>query len=350
MKDDVYARWQFMRDYARCMRAVFDVWEQFFCKNISIDWLSHDQLRDMLMRLQVTLDVLEGLHLFDTLSSLSIASENSGFPHRKHLEQLIYEFNGSNGDDYSEKTRLIKKNFLETLFSTSEINVSHLERVSKAQSLEVLVNREIFLPFVFNSIEELTVLGKGQRRAFLCTWERYVVQSLPVKYVMLFEVSDKWAGDHDDLRQLIHILREETSLIVKMNELARHIDMSHALIHPKWIGRVILGPVFISHLTDDTHQLQNALNCCAGDGEMLNASRIIYEYVIAEEEHPTTSLTDSFGRFHNCIQKYAVRKLEPEHADRGVTHVEKHLFAPHSVIQHLDKEFIQEIGHRLNSY
>ena len=350
MKEGAYAQWEMLRKYMSCMRTIFGVWGHFFDEKLSVDWLTKNQVQDTLERLQVTLDILEGLHLFDTLSSISVATENSGFPHRRHLEDIVQKLNGSIEDDVSQETRLLKKKFLDDLFAKSEINVAFLEKISKAQSIEVLASREVFLPFMFNGINKLKVLNGQKRQVFVCSWEQFVVQGLPVKYVMVFEVSKKWTGDHDDMSQLVHVLREETSLVVKLNELARHIDMSHALIHPKWIGRVIFGPIFMSGLTDDKHQLQEALDGAAVNGEMLGASRIIYEYILSEDEFSTKTVPDSFGRMHNRMQKFGVRTLEPEHNSRGATHVEKHLFAPHSVIQGLDSDFVNDIGHRLNSY
>jgi len=349
MKSDGFTKWQSLLEYTTCMRNVFTVWEKFFFNHQSIEWLTHDQIKEFLMQLRVTLDVLEGFHLFDTLSLLSIASEDSGFPRRRHLDNLKYELSDLRANDLAKNTRILKSSFLEILFSTVKINVPLLERISKAQAYEVLASSPIFLPYKFNGIEELRV-KHGSRRAFLCSWERYVVQNLPVKYVMLFEVSDKWNGDEVDVQSLSTILCEETSLIIKMNDLARYIDTSHAMIHPKWIGRIIFGPVFISHLTEDSHQLQQALNRVAGDGETLSASRVIYEYVISQGEFATKSLTDSRGHFHECIQKFAVRRQDAEYVERGVTHLEKHLFAPHAVIQQLDDDYRKSIGHTLNSY
>lgn len=349
MKNEGYtAQWSALLNYTACMRKIFSSWEQFFMNRDSIEWLSHEQIKDLLTRLQVTLDVLEGFHLFDSLSSLTISPENSGFPERRYLDQLIYELKDVNSDDLSQDTRILKKSFLETLFSTVEINVPMLERISKAQSREVLATSSIFKPYKFNGIEELNARN-GSRRAFLCSWERYLVQHLPVKYFMLFEVSDEWGSSADDVKNLSDVLREETSLITKLNSFARHIDMSNAFIHPKWVGRIILGPVFISHLTEDQHELQQALDRLSGPDEMLGASRIIYEYVVSESEEPTRYITDSYSRFHTCIQKFAVKERDPEHAERGVTHLEKHLFAPHSVIQQLDDDYCKKIGHELNS-
>lgn len=348
--EDFTAEWSALLKYTACMRGIFDSWEQFFINRNQIEWLSHDKIQDLLVRLRVTLDVLEGFHLFDPLSTLSIAPENSGFPERRYLDQLTYELNGYQSEvgDLFQNTRVLKKSFLDTLFSTVEINVPLLERISKAQSREVLLTSNIFLPYKFNGLEELDSHG-GQRRAFLCSWERYVVQNLPVKYFMLFEADDEWSNNSEDVKNLSAILCEETSLVVKLNALARHIDMTNALIHPKWVGRIIFGPVFISHLTEDNHQLQKALDRLSGHDEMLGASRIIYEYVISEGEEPVGRITDSFSRFHNCIQKFAVKERDPEHVERGATHVEKQLFAPHAVIQQLDDDYVKKIGHVLNS-
>ncbi len=223
--------------------------------------------------------------------------------------------------------------------------MSMLENIAKAKAYQTLFTHDISLPFLFNGIEERMCDTHG-RRAFVCFWERYT--DIPIKYVMLFEVSDAWMPDGDDLQKLIQSLQEETSLITGMEGLARGIDMSDARVYPKWIGRVILGPVWISNVTQDRHQLQSVVDNVAQSDKMRSASRIIYEYILSKREVEMEQLRDAQGRRYTHVQKFAVR-LDGEHYERGVTHLEKVLFAPHDVIQELDDAYRKEIGHQLFS-
>jgi len=343
MNDELFALWQPLRKYMACMSQTVDLWRGFLLTQ-TIDWLPQKEIGEWLERIKTTLNVLEELHIYDELSSLSISSQSSGFPDSKHINQakLMLDMMEKGGSINS-----LKKAFLDTLFYEQSINIHLLEKVAKAKAENLLNKSDILMPFQLTMLHEIKS-STGQR-AFVCSWERYVMQPFPVKYVMLFDVSDKWSPSEEEINRLKHVLMEETSLIFSLKDFARTVDRSNADIHPKWIGRIILGPVFISNVTQDDHQLQHVLNDIAAPDEFLGASRIIYEYLVSEGEESVKTLIDPRGIRHTKIQKYASR-CDGEHSERGVTHLEKHLFAPHDVIQRLDSEYRKEIGHQLNSY
>jgi hypothetical protein len=167
---------------------------------------------------------------------------------------------------------------------------------------------------------------------------------------MLFEVSQSWEPNGDDLTSFVRVLREDTEIVGSLEQLACDIDRSHAAIHPKWLGRVIGGPIFIAGVTQDVNLMQRALDQSEHKGDQFStASRVIYEYVVSCGEQPVYRLTDPHGNRHSCVQEYAVRSFD-EHHKRGVTHVEKHLFAPHRVIQSLTDECRRTLDHTIHTF
>jgi hypothetical protein len=69
--------------------------------------------------------------------------------------------------------------------------------------------------------------------------------------------------------------------------------------------------------------------------------------VMAEKAEPVQQLRDPQGRQHAFLQRFAVKELHDECSERRITALEKHLFAPHHIVQALGQEFRRAIGHRI---
>jgi hypothetical protein len=173
-------------------------------------------------------------------------------------------------------------------------------------------------------------------------FERYCYRNIPTLYVMYFVCN----GEFDTVLrgELETVLEEETSRLPLLGDLAVAIDRAIAPIHPSWLGRITAGPIFISQMTRDDHELQVVLDQSFACGEAA-ASRLIYEYVVSEKDFSAERLYDAKGRNHSRLQEFAVRQFDDECRLRQVTNVEKHLFAPHSVVQNISEAFRSSIGH-----
>lgn len=343
---DPLEQWRLLCAYVACMKNVVGVWRSFF-HTFQPERFPDKQLQGFLDRINLTMSALKNKYLYDPLSALNITPNASGFPLRHDIR--ILETDSAN----LKKTRCkksinpqgLRNALIDNIFSQKAVNMAFLEKLGKKMSEELIFNSQPLSLFHISNIMQIE--AENGKRTFMCLWERYGHSNIPCLYAMLFEYSSDDELSQDFVKELSFILREETSQMPLLSQLGRHIDYAMANVHPKWIGRIILGPVFISHLTKDDNLLQRTLDDLFEGGSLGAASRIIYEYVVSEKETKAKALFDPRGRKHEVIQEFAVRSLDDECMNRGVTHVEKFLFAPHSVIQMLDEDYRKEIGHQL---
>lgn len=337
--------WKPLRDYLACISASVSLWRNFL-SNKSIDWMSVSDINQWLGRFENSLEALRELLMYDEQSSLDVQPERSGLPQHYHLNEIVHLWQQIDPDeDYLMIIARLKRAELDHIFESKTASIALLREITQTGLRMRLLKQEPMQLFRWCGLVPLRSPHGG--RAYQCAWECYTTQPLPVRYVMIFDVSDEWHPNEENESELQSLLRHETDGLPKLGDLGRDIDRAHAHIHPKWIGRIVLGPLFVSHLTRDENKLQQALDALAEPGQYLAASRIIYEYVLSESENPMTELTDPEGRPHRRLQEFGVR-LHGEYYERQVTHLEKHLFAPHGVIQLLDEEYRKEIGHQLN--
>jgi hypothetical protein len=335
--------WQAVLDYHACMQRVVRTWEKFIQDDFHSDYFLPEDVLPWMARVSHTFDILRDEHMFDTMRSLRVHPVASGFPERLHLRLLEAKRDAlidQNGPDVNA----LKSAFLDELFTTGRSNHWLLEKIAKASAASQLLQHKPLQLFAINRLQRVD--SKNGTHAFVCCFERYCYRHIPSTYLIVFESSDETLSE-EVLRDLASVLKEETSHFPLLQRFAHQIDRAFISIHPKWVGRVSLGPVFISHVTRDEHMLQETLNDMTPTGVYQAASRIIYEYVASTSEVSVGRLYDPQGRAHTRLQEFAVRELDAECVERGVTSVEKHLFAPHHVIQALSEDFRREIGHRI---
>ena len=235
-----------------------------------------------------------------------------------------------------------KRLFLDSVFLNRRVSVGALEDVSKHSAYALLAKSEIHRPFQMLGIEERQS-PTSNRKAYVCTWDRFTDR--PMHYVMVFEASVDWTPHSDSFSALVETLQNVSTHEISLERIARRIDISDIRIYPKWLGRIVLGPVWISHMTAGDHLLQHALDAVSSEVQQC-ASQVISEYVFSERESEISQVRDAQGNAHQYIQTFGVRP-EVKHRERGVAFFEETLFAPHEIIQHLDDELHRTIGHKL---
>ncbi len=345
-KNDPFAQWNTLHAYAACIQTAVDSWRSFF-HTFQPERFPKNQIDALLDRTATSIAVLKNRYAYDTLHSLNISPIASGFPFRydvrmtevDHIDLMHQK------QEITVSSQELKNALVSNVFSQKHVNLTLLEKISKTISQEILLQSEPLQIFQIRSIAEVDATNGC--RAYLCLWERFNYNNVPSLYTMLFEYHSDDALTQDVIAELAIVLREETTQMPLLEKLGQHIDYAMANVHPKRIGRLTFGPIFISHMTQDDIPLQHVLNDVFEADEHIAASRIIYEYVVSEKEEPMNSLRDPSGRKHIVLQKFAVRHSDDECRVRGVTHVEKFLFAPHSVIQMLNADYRKEIGHQI---
>lgn len=340
------SQWDELYAYIACMKTVVETWKSFF-HTFKPDYFASGQISKFLSGIGTSISALKGRYAYDTLNKLSFIPSASGFPMRydiRAMEMDSIKLRDKEDED-TVRSQDLKNAFVGDIFSRKMVDPVFLEKIGKKLSEEILLESDPLSLFKIRSITQ--VEAKNGQRSFVCTWERYGYTNVPSLYAMLFEYHSRDELSQGFIKELAILLREETSQMPLLNKLGHHIDYAMASVRPKRISRIITGPVFLPHLTKDDNLLQKLLDSQFGSDDCTAASRIIYEYVISENSINPKSLFDPKGRKHEEIQEFAIRCSDEECEKRGVTHVEKFLFAPHSVIQMLGEDYRKEIGHQL---
>ena len=332
--------WYTLLQYIKTVERECSVWKHFFETAFQSDQIDRQHIALWLDDMLRTFAVLEQKYLYDAKQVLSVSQIASGFPERFHIHQLAV-YNES-ADVVSEAS--VRRLFIDELFKTKHANQWMLERIAKVRASNLQKQGQVLSLFRIRSVQMIGI-SKGVYRYALC-FERYCYRNIPALYVMYFDCDGEF--DASLQKELEIVLEEETSRLPLLGNLATSIDRAIALVHPYWIGRIAIGPVFISQMTHDDHELQQVLNQNFELGAVA-ASRLIYEYVVSEKSFSAQRLYDAHGRNHSTLQEFAVRQLDEECQSRQVTYVEKHLFAPHFIVQNISEAFRSSIGHVIQS-
>lgn len=341
MDTNPFEQWQALRSYTGMMSNMITAWEDFFHTQ-EIDWITTDITRSWLTKLRTSLEVLESQHVYDDLDTLVVNPKHSGFPTRRHIDMLQYMYARAVADPAEH--RQAKQLFLDALFAKVDAGVSALANVAKSRVTNRLASEKIIEPFGFVGIFTLKS-PSTQRDAYVCLWERFTDK--PMLYAMVFETDADWEQSAEVMSELCETLQSVTSLELPLAKIARRIDISDAQIHPKWVSRIVLGPVWIPDVTTDDHVIQHLLNSDTNEAH-LSASRVLYEYALSEREADMSNsrIRDRNGRKHETTQVYTVRP-EPEYRGRGAAFKKETLFVPHELIQELESDTRVRMGHQL---
>lgn len=332
--------WSDLLQYCDCMQSVIQEWRNFLSMDFSSGWFDVDEILGWFDELSRTIEVLRHLYVYDHTSRLEICVTASGFPERYHVHNLHHS---PHLHDERHSLSLVRKMFLDDLLQTGTVNHWMLKRTAEARAQELYAAQSVLSEFRVRSLQVVKI--EDGVYTYRCYFDRYCNRHVPSLYLMLFETSEELTETL--MSELSFVLEEGTSFLPLLGNLAEEVDRALVPVRPIWLGRIGLGPVFISGITKDEHELQSAIDKSSSDGEMLAASRIVYEYVQSKGATPVQRLFDAKARRHTALQDYAIRQIDDECRVRKVTSVEKYLFAPHNVIQQLDEGFRRTLGHKL---
>jgi hypothetical protein len=337
-----------VQQYTTAILLNVGVWKKYCADTFHSDWISKEQLSAWLDRIMTTISVLKYKYMCDESLVMDIAAVSSGLPRPFDIRLLEYEQKkmSTDGEESRISTKDLKRSFVEEICRKHSVNNALLDLIGKAYVAEIIMKSEI--ASIFRIVGFSEVHSTSGCKAYVCHWEQYPNQVTPVLYSMLFEYCDSGNIAEEILSELTVVLREETSNMPQLATLGRRIDQSIAIVRPKWIGRIIFGPVFISGFTCDEIDLQKIIDHVAeSSGDVISASRMLYEYVISEGEDDARGLCDPRGNKHHVLQRFNPRHGDDECYDRGVTHVHKWLYAPHAVIQLMSQEYRHLINHEI---
>ena len=343
---DVHEQWRLLFAYVASIQSNIAKWKSFF-NTFDANIISTKKIFVWMDKIDTFMEVLKRRYAYDTLQRLNVNPYASGFPllHDVRIIEQEYKKLRQRQSSSIVSSKDLRREFIDQIYTKQSVNYALLEKVSKASAQELLLRSEPLHMFYLIGLQEVdSVNGK---KAFVCFWECWDNRCIPSLYAMLFEYSAETEWYTEMTQEVALVLREETTYMPVLARLGQHIDMAIAYVHPKWIGRITFGPIFVSHVTLDTIPLQQIIDRVAQNGDLVSASRVIYEYVVSSDEEIMHTLCDAKGRKHSVLQKFGIRETDDECRIREASHVGKFLFAPHTVTQLLDGAYRKEINHEI---
>lgn len=291
-----------------------------------------DSIEDYLRRLAATLDALSMKHLMSGRSGgppleLEIDRRDSGFPVHREILQMATDIAQAERHLASLPDRAALR---EQMLAHILAERTHPRRLQHAMSqriyYEILKGRPLFLAQNHPWAVWLSGLGR-ERRRYLVHWAVYDSQTnLPVIYLMVSDDTGRTPLPEDGIRwsrAQSHLLAQSLSSL-KLLTIARGFDRDFDDLHPKFLRRITVGPMYSHSFTEQTGPLGEALAEAAGppgrDWALLWTTETLVARATEEER------AGFFTRVERQI--FDLPAEDPVAADSGATRIDRALILP----------------------
>ncbi|TSC71290.1 MAG: hypothetical protein G01um101470_695, partial [Parcubacteria group bacterium Gr01-1014_70] len=183
--------------------------------------------------------------------SLWIDLTDSGFPNAEEINGMLQDFMGK-----KDRLRILpvksilKRNLEDAMLVNHEAPRDLLWQLSQRAYLEMLDEKNMFLPFIPGEV----VLGSEdeKRRSYIFSWACYDYRSnRPYIHLITFEqdISKQPLEEYGpSYEEFLQVVRAEGSRAPTMLVLAAQIDEAIDSIHPKMLKRICIGPLYANVL------------------------------------------------------------------------------------------------------
>ncbi|WP_020592182.1 hypothetical protein [Kiloniella laminariae] len=199
---------------------------------------------------------------------LEIDRKDSGFPVYRELLQMANDFVQAEKHLISLPAQeQLKEQMLGQILGDLKIPRDLQFALSQRIYYEHLQSRALFWPQ--NDPQISWVENRGaHRRSYLLHWAIFDSQTnLPVIYIMKLEDSGDLPLQRDDKRwpRVQSHLAAQSPLSLKLVTIASGFDQDFDDLHPKFLRRIIVGPMYSDTFTEQTGPLQQILAEAAGE-------------------------------------------------------------------------------------
>lgn len=323
---------RYFTQFARIITHLRDVAKSAGSRSGQLQTLQIDIVERYLIRLANTLDALSVKHLMSGRSgskpvTLAIDRSESGFPIFQEIMTMANDF--ANVDRHlrgtADQTQL-RQAMVEHIVSQRKQPRDLQYDMSQRIYYEMLKTREIYFAQNHPQIMRLQSTNPDTR-AFLLHWAVYDTElSLPVIYLMVTEDSGDVALDADQRRwprAQAHLLAQSISAL-KLLTIARGFDEDFPNLHPKFLRRLHVGPMYSHAFTQQTGPLRDVLAEVSGDPASDWALAWMTETLVSARAE-----MQSAGFFSKVQREiFELNQDDPAAADAGVTRLERSLILP----------------------
>ncbi|OHA85778.1 MAG: hypothetical protein A2591_03630 [Candidatus Yonathbacteria bacterium RIFOXYD1_FULL_52_36] len=335
--------------YFSCIRAALAAYRMYGAQEDTLP-MAKEMLQGYVDRVAHALHLIELRYLFDASATVDIDAQYSGFPGSYHFGVLEHDLEHGPHDGTLNQ-RDLRKVVLDTLFKQGAASEHLLHDLALRQYFDELHGAaQPFLPF---EVVRLQAPAEGSTE-YVIAWISFDgVKNLPCVYTMFFEYSGAEAFHREStyMRKVAKVLSEETNAMPLMSDLAHTIDSALIDIHPKYIHRITIGPVFIPGLTCENDGILELLENQPEHhrGAFSFAMQITHEDIQSSGQHETGAVAKELG-IDRRFEVFQVNDLDERCAERKATRVRQILLVPHRIAQSISSEDAKHLNHDIVTF
>ena len=278
---------------------------------------------------------------------LSIDKTDSGFPVYTELLQMAAD--ALQAKQYLKSSagqKKLKQDMVTHILSEQSAPTKLQYALSQRIYYEYLNDASLFLPQ--NNPQGIWIRHKStrERRTYLLHWACYDSQTnVPAVYIMELEDVGRKALPRDQKRWprvKAHLMAQSMSAL-KLVTIARGFDRDFDDVHPKYLRRFHLGPMYSHKFTQQSGPLREVL------GEAKSKPGLDWALAwTVETLQSENTITEKTGMFSTAKRQiYDIDTLGLAGAGSGATNINRSLILPHRAFQVLQEKNPQSLrAHR----
>lgn len=289
-------------------------------------------------KLLFTAHVLSMKHLHEPGHNMAMDLNESGFPHYTAITGLECDL-ALKGDVLSRThtSEQLRESLLNSLFQGGEEDAKLVWGLARRRFHELISEENLFTQFTPGVLKKTGEKSKENRHLYLVTWANYDRKTnLPNLHAMSFEEDDDGRsienpGEIQD--EFFRILKQEGSRAPKVVQLASVIDSQLPRIHPKFLERTCIGPMYAhaASFSGNEHPLVCLLEQFGEPNDFILDFSV--ETAISSGERVSKG---GWGRRGTISEHFYVHSSDPVLHDRQASSLRRFFMVPHDVLQEID--------------
>lgn len=269
---------------------------------------------------------------------LSIDKSDSGFPIYEEILHMAAD--ASQADKHLSSLpsqKRLKQDMINHILTEHTAPSKLQYALSQRIYYEYLKKVDLFLPG--NDPQGIWISGKRSReqRGYLIHWAKYDSQTnVPAIYMMELEDTGRKALPRDEKRWprvQSHLMAQSMSSL-KLLTIARGFDRDFDDLHPKFLRRFNIGPMYSDNFTEQHGPLRDVLAEANSEPGLDWALAWTVESLVSE-----STTTEKTGMFSTATREmYRIDTLDAQAAQDGATDVSRSLILPHRAFQILEEK------------
>lgn len=293
----------------------------------------------------------------DFTGQFRIARAESGFPVFQNALELENDREGAAQRLAAmPASAALKQDMVDFILRKREFPKELQSQIAERLYLERVISGEVFSPLVLPTTVNVSVNPKTRRPSCLVTWAAFDgVSTLPMIYLATIEDSSE-----EMLRLLVthegglnrdveiplpvggllnpQLARAFDAFCIKNSAysltpatIATNMDRDFPTLHPRSLGRVVLGPFYSAGITENAGRVTDILTRVRRPENAWVMTWTVQE-VFSKREQPEVK---GFFSSTPAVQEYHIETHDLEAARMGVSTYEKHALVPHDAYQAL---------------